>query len=120
MAQSVLYRLISHSPYHSTPPLTLTRFFSCLRRGFLFVSSCSLAWVISITIIIFRSLNMSLSDGSRPILLNLIRRIIPHYIIFSPLPSFDWVPYPPFMVCRLYFPSPRSCSSLICCVNSLG
>src|SRR5262249_35607527 len=101
MAQSVLYRLISRSPYHSKPPLTLTRFFSCLRRVSLCVSSCSLEWFISITIIIFRSLNLSLRDGSRPFLLNLIRRPTPHYIFFPPLLSFDGVPSPPFMVCRL-------------------
>src|SRR5262249_35110929 len=42
------------------------------------------------------------------------------YFFSSSLPLSRWVPYPPFIVCRLYFPSPRSCSSLICCVNSLG
>src|SRR5262249_32063876 len=120
MAQSVLYRLISHSPYHSKPPLTLTRLFSCLRRVSLCVSSCSSIWVTSITIIIFRSLNMSLSDGPRPILLNLIRRIIPHYIIFLRLSFFAWVPYQLSMVCRSYFPSPRSCSLLTCCASYLG
>src|SRR5262249_35110930 len=86
MAQSVLYRLISRSPYHSKPPLTLTRFFSCLRRGSFLVSAFFPALGFLININIFPAFYIFLVAWSPPPLLHFFMRCTPHHFIFFPRP----------------------------------